>query len=175
MADNIKPATFNIRLSYLKAFFDWCISEGILHQNPLSQFKKRKADGRVVNLDLETLKSLISLPNVSTFAGLRDYALILINLDTGIRAKEAFSLLVDDINFRALEVYVRSDIAKTKVARTLPISPVTGTAIKNMIQSRHPSWKDSVPVFCTAEGTMFNNGTWGDRMKMYSKMFRGQY
>jgi len=30
MTDDIKPATFNIRREYLNAFFNWCMSEGIL-------------------------------------------------------------------------------------------------------------------------------------------------
>ncbi|WP_207744497.1 tyrosine-type recombinase/integrase [Desulfallas sp. Bu1-1] len=93
------------------------------------------------------------MPNKKTFAGLRDYALILLILDTGIRPKEAFSLLVSDINLRNLNVVIRAENAKTRVSRTMPVMPATAQVIRDLIAARHPAWKDSVPVFCTADGT----------------------
>lgn len=169
MAEKIKPATYNIRLSYLKSFFNWCIKEGIYPQNPLEGFKKRKAEGRKVHLDIETLQQLIALPDKKSYAGLRDYALILLTLDTGIRPKEAFSLLPEDVNYRSLEVYVRSEVSKTKVSRTLPISPVTAQAIRELVKYRHSDWKDTISILCSADGTSLNRNTWGDRLELYSK------
>lgn len=164
-----KAASYNVRLSYLKQFFNWCVREGIFPENPLAGFRKRKDSGRVVNLDVETLQKLLALPDRETFAGLRDYAIILLTLDTGIRPKEAFSLLPGDINLRSLEVYVRADVAKTRAARTLHISPVTAEAIRKLLAARHPSWKDTVPVFCTCEGRPMDRHSWGGRMEIYSR------
>ncbi|MTI84282.1 MAG: site-specific integrase [Firmicutes bacterium] len=169
MSEPIKPATFNLRLAYLRAFFNWCVDEGYLTENPLAGFKRRKAESRIVNLDEETLSRLIKQPDTSTFAGLRDHAMILLTLDTGIRPKEALSLLTDDINLRSLEVHVRAEVAKTTNSRTLPISPVTAKAIKELIAARHPEWRMKTPVFCSCEGTPLNRHTWGDRMEMYSR------
>lgn len=122
--------------------------------------KKRKDEGRIVNLDAKVLSKLLATPDQKTFAGLRDYALIMLTLDTGIRPNEAFQLEVDDINWRALEVYVRSDVAKTKISRTLPISPVTAQAIKGLTQARHPMWGEGIPVFSSTEGTRLTRHTW---------------
>lgn len=169
MAQNIKPATFNLRLVYLRAFFDWCLREGLLNNNPLLGFKRKRAEGRVVNLDTEILAKLIALPDKSTVAGLRDYSIILLTLDSGIRPKEAFSLLISDINLRALEVYIRSDVSKTKISRTLPILPVTAMAIKDLTAQRHSAWKDTIPVFCTTGGNPMDSFMWNDRLEVYSK------
>lgn len=169
MGEKIKPATYNIRRNYLKQFFGWGIKEGIYTGNPLDNLKKRKYEGRVVNLDAETLSRLLTVPDTKTYADLRDYAVIMLTLDTGIRPKEAFNLLPTDVNWRSLEVYVRSDVAKTKVSRTLPISHVTAQTMRQLILSRHPAWKDHIPVFCTSEGTPLNRCTWSDRMEIYSK------
>lgn len=46
MADKVKPATFNLRLTYLKAFFDWGVGEGIFDENPLAGIKRRRAEAR---------------------------------------------------------------------------------------------------------------------------------
>ena len=169
MGEKIKPATYNIRRNYLRQFFDWCLREGIFAENPLQGLKKRKDDGRAANLDADTLTRLLALPDTSTFAGLRDYALLLLTLDTGIRPKEAFSLFIADMNLRSLEVYIRSEVAKTKISRTLPISPVTAEAVRSLTASRHPAWGDNVPVFSSAEGTPLRNDTWGDRLERYSR------
>ncbi|MTI85328.1 MAG: site-specific integrase [Firmicutes bacterium] len=170
MSEQIKPATYNLRLAYLRAFFNWCVEEGFLTENPLAKFKRRKAEGRIVNVEEESLKRLIQLPDKEAFAGLRDYALMLLTLDTGIRPKEAFSLLSEDINIRSLEVHIRSEESKTRSSRTLPIGPVTAKAIQELISSRHPDWRQKVPVFCSCEGTPLNRHTWGKRLEMYSKM-----
>ncbi|MCL6575548.1 tyrosine-type recombinase/integrase [Kyrpidia sp.] len=169
MSEDIKPATYNIRLSYLKTFFDWCHSQGYISNNPIKTFKKRKADHRIVQLDEETVTKLLKLPDKSTYAGLRDYALLMLTLDTGIRPKEAFALMLGDVNLRSYEVYVRPEVSKTKISRTLPISPPTARAIRRLIDARHESWISDIPLFASADGTQLNRNTWGDRLEMYSK------
>ncbi|AGL03530.1 tyrosine-type recombinase/integrase [Desulfoscipio gibsoniae] len=133
MAEDVKPAYYNNKLVYLKTFFGWCVKKKYLSGNPLNDFKRRKADSRIVQIEPEFIKKLLSLPDQKTFPGLRDYSLILLQLDTGIRPKEALSLLVTDINFNSLEVYVRAENAKTRIARTLPISLITAKAIQKLI------------------------------------------
>lgn len=102
MGQPIKPATYNMRLIYLRSFCNWCLKEAIMVYNPFNELKKRRDEGRVVNIDCDTLKRLLSMPEANTFAGQRDYALLLLTLDTGIRPKEALSLLPDDVNLRKL-------------------------------------------------------------------------
>ncbi|MCL6447854.1 MAG: tyrosine-type recombinase/integrase [Armatimonadetes bacterium] len=169
MSRECKPTTYNLRLIYLRTFFKWAVKEGIFPENPLEGFQKKKDEGRVVDTDTDTLERLLSLPDKTTFSGLRDYALLLLTLDTGIRPGEAFSLLPDDFNFKSLQVTVRRETAKTRTSRTLPILPITANAVRELISSRHPAWKNTIPVFCTQGGTPLNRHTWNDRMEMYSR------
>jgi site-specific recombinase XerD len=169
MSDNIKPATFNLRLTYLRGFFQWCVREGELPDNPLRGFKKQKAQARIVDVSEETVKNLLKLPNQSTFAGLRDYALILFTLDTGIRPKEARSLIPGNFDLRRLLVTVPEEEDKTRQGRGLPIMPQTAEAIRRLIRARHSDWDKSVPVFCSSEGTKLSRFTWRDRMDLYSE------
>lgn len=169
MSQPIKPATYNLRLVYLRAFLNWCVKEGIITSNPLVNFKRRKDPGRICTIEQETLQKLITLPNTKTYAGLRDYALIILTLDTGIRPKEAFSLKIEDVNFNSLTITVCPESAKIRVGRVLPILSKTARTIKKLIAARHPEWSDDVPVFCTCDGTFLNACTWGDRLEGYSK------
>lgn len=93
----------------------------MIEDNPLLNFKKRKAEGRIVNLDENVIRKLLMMPDTSTYTGLRDHALMIFVLDTGIRPKEAFALRESDFNIEALEVEVRQETAKTKTSRTLHV------------------------------------------------------
>lgn len=77
-----KPATYNLARAYLKHFFRWCVQEGYLVGSPLEGIPKRKDEGRPRSVDEETIKRLLSLPDLSTYTGIRDYALILLQVDT---------------------------------------------------------------------------------------------
>ncbi|WP_106768265.1 tyrosine-type recombinase/integrase [Paenibacillus faecalis] len=172
--EGIKPATYNNRLVCLRSFFKWCVEHAILSDNPLEGFKKRKDEGRVVQIDEKVLSDLIRLPDLTTYVGLRDYALILIFLDTGIRPKEAFGLMESDYNKYALELTVQAQKAKTRTSRTLHIMPQTAKAIDELISVRPEEWKDA-PLFCTNEGKPLNRHTWGDRIEMYCKKLGTQF
>ncbi|WP_169083278.1 tyrosine-type recombinase/integrase [Paenibacillus sp. PL91] len=167
--DDIKPCTFNNRLVYLRTFLNWCLEQTIVKSNPLQSIKKRKDEGRVVSIDQDVLRRLLDLPDKQTFTGLRDFALILLTLDTGIRPKEALSLSIQDFNSSSQEIYITSVKAKTRVSRTLPISIPTVRAIRQVISVRPSEWTEDVPIFCTCEGNMLNRHTWGDRLERYSK------
>lgn len=167
--EGIKPCTYNNRLVYLRTFLNWCVEQELIDSNPVKSLKKRKDEGRVVNIDQEVIIRLLSLPNRNTFVGLRDYALILLTLDTGIRPKEALSLIIQDFNAHSQETYITSVKAKTRVSRTLPISMPTIKAIQQLKHVRPESWSAQAPIFCTLEGKSLNSHTWEDRMERYSK------
>lgn len=170
MGEAIKPATYNIRRNYLRQYFAWAVEERIVDVDPMAKLKKRRDEGRTTVLDEDTVRKLLILPDKSTFAGLRDYALICFFMDTGARPNEAFSLGIHDIDLKAKEARIASGVSKTGVSRTLPISTITAQAIANLIQSRHHMWKNNVTVFCSAEGTPMRNDTWGDRLEVYAKL-----
>ena len=135
-SEPVKPATYNIRFTNLKVFFDWCRAEGYLPENPnpFRGLKKKKAAGRIVRIGPGVLTALLKLPNREYFSGIRDYALILLSLDTGIRPSEALALTTDDVNLKAYEVYIRAESAKTRVSRTLPFSNTTDAAIADLMR-----------------------------------------
>ena len=168
MGQQIKPATYNMRLIYLRSFFGWCQKEAIMAENPFSEVKKRRDEGRVVNIDCDTLKRLLSAPDAKTFAGMRDYALLLLTLDSGIRPKEAFSLLPDDMNLRSLEVYVRSDVARDENEPHAAHIADHCQKISEVMQCRHRAWSKDTPIFCTTEGQSMTRWTWEGRLKVYS-------
>jgi len=169
MASAKTPTTHNLRLSNLRVFFCWAMEEGIFPSDPTEGLKKRKNPGKFVEVDIGILKKLLSLPDKKTFAGYRDYALMIFTLDTGIRPGEALSLKEEDFNLSSLEVRIPPAVAKTRISRTLPLSPPTGKVIRKLLAARHPQWRKDAPVFSTFEGTRMSSDWWGKRINRYSK------
>lgn len=167
-SSSLSPATFNTRRKTLKAFFSWTVSESITPENPIMSIKKRKEDELPRSVKEEVVEKLLTVINQKTFGGVRDYTLLILTMDTGIRPKEAFGLRMANFNGKGCEMIVPADIAKTRVSRTLPLSPITVGAINRLITVRHESWNKDVPLFCTEIGTMMTHYTWGRRMRIYS-------
>ncbi|GAE32806.1 tyrosine-type recombinase/integrase [Alkalihalobacillus hemicellulosilyticus] len=168
MSDDIKPATYNLRLIYLRAFFNWCMEEGYLSQNPLNHFKKRKASPRIVDIPDEALQKLLNCPDVTTFSGLRDYALIMLTLDSGIRPAEAFGLMKEDFDLSHYMVTVPEHISKTNTPRILNMLPQTAKVIHSLLKAHPSDWDRKTPVFCNNEGEVMDRHSWNRRLKKYS-------
>lgn len=164
MGDDMAPATFNIRRKYLKAFFDWCVGEGIYPRNPLDGIKSRKAEPRIVDTPIDAVGDLLALCNPDTFCGVRDRALILLQVDTGIRPCEALRLSPADVDLAQTEVRVRPKDAKTGRGRVLPLNPQTVIAIRKLEAIRPEEWRES-PLFCTETGNPWRVDAWGNRLR----------
>ena len=128
----LAPTTYNIHRKQLKAFFTWAVSEKFLPESLMAHIRKRKENATVRGVDIEVIRRLLALPNRRTFAGLRDFALLVFTMDTGARPSEAFSLGLQSFDFRSMEVTIDAASAKTRTPRTLPLSPVTVEVVKNL-------------------------------------------
>ncbi len=166
---NLSPYTFNTRRKKLKTFFEWTVAEELIPNNPMKDIAKRKEDEKPKSTSEEVLKRLLALPDTKTFVGVRDYAMFLLTMDTGIRPSEAFGLKPIDVNLKSLEINIPASVAKTRISRSLPISAITGEAIRKLMMSRHPAWKDAVPLFCTENGAPVSRFQWDKRLSKYSK------
>ena len=124
------PTTFNIRRRVLRGFFEWAKSEGIVGTEIMRGIAMRRKNDVPRSVDEHLIKKLLALTDITTFAGLRDLALLVLTVDTGIRPKEAFGLLLDDLNLRSLEMVIRAPVAKTRVPRTQTIPPIAAEKLR---------------------------------------------
>jgi integrase len=123
-----------------------------------------------VNIPPEILKQLIEQPDRKSYTGYRDYCLILLTLDCGIRPNEALTLLPKDVNLKGREIHIRAENAKTRVSRTLPISEHTAKALHKLIDSRLDEWDNAtVPVFCSWSGGAMWGSSWRWKLIHYGR------
>lgn len=82
-------STINSRLRAGRTFFNFCLRKEYIKANPfdgVQQLKMRHEVG--ATFSKRQLKKLLDAPDITTFAGLRDLAVMLTFASTGIRLKE---------------------------------------------------------------------------------------
>lgn len=91
-------AIYNKPYSCLKSFFNWCVDNEYLTFNPIvkEKLKKRGDDSDINAASIDDVKRLLKACNRSSFTGLRNYTMILLMVDTGIRTSEITRLTPND-------------------------------------------------------------------------------
>ena len=83
----------------IRRLLNWLVSEQVLKYSVLAGWKPPKADDVLIKpFEGDQLRGLLALCDDS-FLGLRNRAMILLFLDTGLRKKELAGLQLDDVDF----------------------------------------------------------------------------
>ena len=107
----------------LKAFFNWCVREGFFPESPLAKIKLKNPSLNVVqpysNGDILKLIEMCDqdCKNNAQLLGSRNKAIILMFLDTGLRASELANIKTEEIDTERGWIKVRGKGAKERVVR----------------------------------------------------------
>jgi integrase/recombinase XerD len=137
----------------LSALWTWLVREGFVSENIVRKLTPPKAEQKeVVPLTESEIKAIMSALNRSKVyirqgtsvdhalgSMERNRAIILLMLDTGLRASELCDLKIEDIDNRNNRIYVRK--GKGMKERVLPYSPRTGQMVWRYLAAR----KDTQP------------------------------
>lgn len=160
---------YNKVLQAFRQFFKYCVDEGIVNENPSLRFKFKDESARIIQHDQDTIKTLLDLPDKSSFAGFRDYTFMLVMLDNGIRPYELLQIKPSDVDLVNNQMIVREEYAKTRQLRVLPLSGQTVSCLKKLINARHEKWSQDSPVFCTYTGRRQKTCNLQERFRNCSK------
>lgn len=163
LAESVAPATYNLRLTYLKAFFSWVVEEGYLEKNPFRGMKRRKTEGRFRLIDESAISTFLDCVDRSDPVEFRDYCLMMLILDCGIRPGEALGLDCEDVDLNSGVVMVREEIAKTRRARTLPVTSQTLSGLSLLVEGM------TGPVFKSRASGRLSGQALCRRFNLYSK------
>jgi integrase/recombinase XerD len=99
------PATRNVRLSAIHAFFRYCAAEHLdrleLCQRVLAVPFKRARSRPVKHLEFEEIQAVLNTIDRATVGGRRDYALLATMINTGARVQEIVTLRVLDVRLQS--------------------------------------------------------------------------
>jgi site-specific recombinase XerD len=146
------PRTRNNRLSTLHTFFRYvalCEPALALHcQRVLALPTKRYEHSQVEFLTEEEVAAIVKAPDLTTWIGRRDRALLLLAAQTGLRNSEIRSLRRQDVEL-GTGPHVRC-FGKGRKKRWTPLRPDVTAALKEWLSEQYGDPKD--PVFPSAQG-----------------------
>lgn len=132
----ISPRTVQCHVRVLKAFSSWLFAEKYTGDNRLRNLKLPKAPANMVEpLTPEEVKIIINAVNKNSPSGLRNYAVVVTMLDSGLRASEAANIKLAQVNFEGGYIKV---LGKGSKERIVPIGKVTQKALWQYITLSRP-------------------------------------
>jgi site-specific recombinase XerD len=138
-------ATLQGYVKVIKVWFHWLVDEEVIGKNPAQRLEKPQGEKRiVVSFSDEHLNRLFGVCDLETPLGFRDYTLMLVLLDTGIRVDELCHITVEDVH----EGYIKI-AGKGRKEREAGISPTTSKFLWKYLNLHRPQADDSVKALFT--------------------------
>lgn len=117
--------TVNNYLRNIKVYFTWLYDSEVIKKNPTVQIKpykhSRKPKSEINDVDFNKLiKSL----DLTSFAEYRDYVILQLLMDTGMRIGETLNLKMDDVLIDKRAIFIPAEIAKGRKDRYVFFSTI---------------------------------------------------
>jgi integrase/recombinase XerD len=161
----ISVCTINNYIRNLRVFFNWMDLEGTIRKNPMKKVRQLKDNRKAKEyISDEDFKKLIKSMDKSYFSEHRDFAMIVLMFDTGMRLAECSRLLVSDLDMYGHKIHLREEETKGRKGRTVYFSPKTERVLRRWLQFKDrytetdyvfPSKRDGSPVEVTGFETNF--------------------
>lgn len=137
--------TINGRIRTCQQFFKFLFYEGIIDRNLASGLKPIRAERAMPHTFCgQQPQAILGQPDQTTFNGQRDYTMMLILLDTGMRVSELSTLKVPDVNTDERHLLIHS--GKNRKARRIPFQQTCGEALRLYLALRGSKPFDDVWV-----------------------------
>lgn len=121
-------------LSSLRSFFNWCIEEGDLKDNPCDRIDAPKL-GKYLPavLSVEEVDAIMESVDLKAPTGLRDRAILEVLYGCGLRVSECTGLLFSHVHLD--EGYV-DVVGKGNKQRIIPLGEMAAEAVRNYLPAR---------------------------------------
>jgi len=104
--EKVSDLTVKGYVQVVKGFFTWCVNEELLKNNPASKLERPRVASYIIPTFAEDqINALLASCNQKTELGYRDYTIMLLLLDTGIRVSELCGLQLQHIHKDYIRVF----------------------------------------------------------------------
>lgn len=156
----------NTIMKHMRAFYNFLVEEKYVQLNPFTKIKSLKeAQDNIEALSVDQLKTLLKQPNQRTYAGFRDYVLMMLLADTGMRISEALNLQQEDIDFKTNVIDLKGTNTKNRKTRYVPICQKTSKLLRELLVEIKEF--DTLHIFATVYGNTVDPARFRQRLKMY--------
>ena len=150
-----KPAAINRRVQALKRFFNWAHDKEIINENPAAKlrFIRRQAPKQPSSLTKIEVHQLLRIAGLSRKSlAKRNYALLQLVLQAGLRIGEVEKLQMQDIQISSRSGVIRIVDGKGHKSREVPLNATIRRALSTYFKQRKNIFPKQ-PVFLTQQGT----------------------
>jgi integrase/recombinase XerD len=161
-----KDTSINTRLRAIRAFLNYLHKERMISENIGADVKLRKAKKEVVEtFSREQVHEILRQPNQGTFTGFRDYTIMLLLLETGIRARELTEVTLKDIRWEDGQIRINGKGFKE---RLVPIQATMKRQLKKYLAIRGDVHTEG--LFVTIDNTPITIRQLQNRISKYGRM-----
>ena len=133
--DKLQSATVRMYFNFLDIFFGFLHKRKLIPANPCDEMEKPRVEQRIVNpLTMDQVEAILLQPKVDNFHDLRNFCMIVLLIDTGIRVSELTGLKCVNIDWRASTIKV---LGKGMKERIVPICRNTKFILLNYFTKRN--------------------------------------
>ncbi|PVV83505.1 integrase [Dehalogenimonas alkenigignens] len=150
----LEPSTINVHYRALHTFCEWLRSENYINVNLMDRQKPPAVPRKVVKpFSVTDIRNMLALCSVNTFVALRNRAIILLLLDTGLRLSELAGIQLTDIDLQHETIRVMGKGAKERIVRMG--REAQKALYKYLLQRRD----DRLCLWVTEERNLLNKGS----------------
>lgn len=129
-----RATTINTMIRAVRIFFKFLLTKEMIESNPLEDLRLLKTDKHVIEtFTRDELNKLFLQPNQGTFTGIRDFTIMSLFLETGIRLREMVELKVRDIRWEDRQILVKG---KNREDRLVPFQDTMLRGLKRWVALR---------------------------------------
>jgi len=150
-----KSSSVNRRIQSLKRFFNWAIDKRLIKINPAKdiRFMRRSSPTSPQSLSKNEVHAMLRLSGKSSHGlATRNYALLQIMLQAGLRIGEVVNLQVRDLVIYERKGSIRIVEGKGLKERLIPMNATLRRAINRLLKMREMLTPEA-PVFLSTRGT----------------------
>lgn len=165
----IGTSTINNYIRNLAVFFNYLKNRKIIKVSPMSGIKQLK-NNRIPKSQLSTeeFNRLIYHMDTTKFHEFRDYTLIQLLMDTGMRLGESLSLTLKNIDIQYRSILLKEDVTKGRKDRYVFYSYTMSKILRRWLEYKD-RYVECEYVFCTKKGNQLSVSNFESNFKNYVK------
>ncbi len=170
----VSICTINNYIRNIKVFFNWAKENYLIKRNPVDKIKflkvKRKMKDEITD---EEFKRLVKAIDTTQFCEYRDYVIIQLIMDTGMRLTETLNLKYEDIDLDKRVILIPAEITKGKKDRYVFFSNTMSGILRKWYQYKDRYINTGDYIFVSKRsGNVLAASAFERNFRKYRKMAR---
>ena len=163
--NGLKSSSVNRKISTIKSFFIFLLKKKHILVSPVDDIEMIKQEKYLpISMSEKEVELLLESPNLDSFIGIRDRAMIEMLYATGMRVSELINLKITDIDHNRLVVKV---MGKGSKERLIPYGEVASDYLNVYLKNRKEI--NSNEIFLSNRGKKITRSAFWNRIKLYLK------